>query len=261
MTEPAMTAREVCQHIAALSPPLGSEEGFRYGDSEAVVSGVLVCWMATLAAMQQAVAEGCNLIVCHEDLFFPYAFLDPAFEKHITWPVNRARIRAMAGHDLVVYRSHSTLDRALICDEFSRALGLGESLVRDYYYRLHAVTPTTVGELAQAVKGRLGLPTVRVTGDLGGAVSRVGLAVGGTGLSVNVGFLNGLLEYKPDVIITGEADEYAMRFMVDMGVPMIETGHAASENPGLKALCPVLEERVPGLKVVYWECERPWVAV
>src|ERR1035437_8963826 len=141
MTALGMTAREVCQHIASLSPPLGAEEGFRYGDSEAEVSGVLVCWMATLAAMQEAVAEGCNLLVCHEDLFFPYAFLDPAFEKHITWPVNRARIKTMAEHDLVVYRSHSTLDRALICDEFSRALGLGESLVREGYYRLHEVAP------------------------------------------------------------------------------------------------------------------------
>jgi putative NIF3 family GTP cyclohydrolase 1 type 2 len=256
-----MTAREVCQAVASLSPPLGGEEGFRYGDEEAEVSGVLICWMATMAALRQAVAEGCNLVVCHEDLFFPYAFLDPAFEKHITWPVNRARIKVMAEHDLVVYRSHSTLDRALICDEFSRALGLGESLVREYYYRLHEIAPTTLGDLAQTVKGRLSLPTVRVTGDLAAPVSRIGLAVGGTGLSVNVGFLNGLLAYKPDVIVTGEADEYAMRFVVDAGVPMLETGHAASENPGLRTLTTVLQERFPDLRVVYFECDRPWVAV
>ena len=36
------------------------------------------------------------------------------------------------------------------------------------------------------------------------------------------------------MLISGEADEYAMRYALDAGVPTIETGHSISENPGLR---------------------------
>jgi len=253
------TARAVAAYIESLSPPPGSEEGFKYGDPDAPVEGILVCWMATVAAIEQAAAEGCNLIVCHEDVYFPYAFLDPGLEKHLTWRVNRSRISRFAAHDLTVYRSHCTLDRRFIVEAFPQAIGLENPVIREGYYLIYDVTPVTVLELAANVKSRLGLPAVRVTGDPEALASRIGLPVGGIGLSLNIGFINALLDYGADCLIAGEMDEYAMRFVVDAGAPMIETGHAASENPGLREFHRDLSTRFPDVRVVFHECDRPWL--
>ena len=49
-----MRAREVQDLLVELSPPLGGEEGFRFGDPDAEVQGMLVTWMATCDALRAA---------------------------------------------------------------------------------------------------------------------------------------------------------------------------------------------------------------
>ena len=99
---------------------------------------------------------------------------------------------------------------------------------------------------------------VRVTGDSQRVVSRVGLPWGGLGLSVNVGFIEALLGYDPDVLIAGESDEYAMFYCLDADVPLIETSHAGSENFGLARFAQQLAQHFPGLRVVFHRCPVPW---
>ena len=84
-----MTAANVAAYIESLVIGPGDEEGFKFGDSEATVRGVLVCWMCTLQAIQRAASEDCNMIVCHENMHYPYAIFEPNLEKCLTWTVNR----------------------------------------------------------------------------------------------------------------------------------------------------------------------------
>ena len=67
-----------------------------------------------------------------------------------------------------------------------------------------------------------------------------------------------LLRHSPDVLIAGECDEYAFRFTQDADVPMIETGHSLSENPGLEMFAGVLGAQFPGVRVVYCPVGCPW---
>ena len=101
---------------------------------------------------------------------------------------------------------------------------------------------------------------LRVCGDPQRIVKCPALPWGGLGLSVNVGFIEGLLQYRPDVLIAGESDEYAMVYAIDADIPLIETSHAASENPGLRHFTEHLAASSPGLKVVFHECPVPWQA-
>lgn len=256
-----MTAREIGQMIEGLAPPPGADEGFRLGDPGVEVTGVLVCWMCTLEAVSRATDEGCNLIVTHEQLHYPHVLPQPTLEGAMTWPVNHARITALAKHDLVVYRAHGILDRFCILDEFGRTLNLPEPSVRDGYYRVYDVQPTPVVQVVERAKQRLGLAYLRVTGSLDNMVRRIGLPWGGLGLSVNVGFLNGLLAYGPDCLIAGETDEYAQRFCQDAGVVLIETGHAASEEPGLEYFTRWLAEQLEPTKVVFHCLSPAWAVV
>jgi len=219
---------------------------------------VLVCWMCTLQAIQRAVSEDCNMIVCHEEMHYPYASFQQGLEKYLTWTVNRQRIQALSHAQITVYRAHGMLDHYCILDDFAAELGLGNPVVSEEFYRIYDIEPRTVAQLTEQVKQIMDMDCVRVTGDPAREVSRVGLPWGGLGLSVNIGFIEGLLAYRPDVLIAGESDEYAMFYCRDADVPLIETSHAGSENFGLAHFAEDLAAAMPETKVVFHRCPVPW---
>lgn len=252
-----MRAHEIQNLLVELSPPLGGEEGFRFGDPDLDVSGILVTWMATCDAIRTAANDGCNLVVCHEDAFFPYSG-SGALETSITWRVNRARIGLCAANGITLLRAHGTLDRFCVVDEFARAAGLIGEAVSEGLARTFTIAETSLADLARRVRDNLGLRSLRVVGDLDGHITRVGVAVGGIGLSFNIGFWEILLRDGAEVVLTGESDEYAMRYAIDSGIGVIETTHPASENPGLRRFGEILRERFPVTPVRFYECQVPW---
>jgi putative NIF3 family GTP cyclohydrolase 1 type 2 len=66
------------------------------------------------------------------------------------------------------------------------------------------------------------------------------------------------LAYCPDALIAGETDDYTMRAAADLGVSLIETSHAESENPGLRHFASMLQSEFAGVPVQFIECQRPW---
>jgi len=131
-----MTAADVAGYIESLAVGPGEDEGFKFGNPHAPVSGVLVCWMCTLQAIQRAVSEECNMIVCHEEMHYPYAAFEPGLEKYLTWTVNRQRIQVLSRAEITVYRAHGMLDRYCILDDFAAELGLGSADVSEDFYRI-----------------------------------------------------------------------------------------------------------------------------
>ena len=253
-----MIAADVAAYIESIAAKPANDEGFKFGDPQASVTGILVCWMCTLPAIERAVAEGCNMIVCHEEMHYPYASFQPGLEKYLTWTVNRRRVQALAQGEITVYRAHGMLDDYCILDDFAVELGLGTPAVSEGFYRIYDIKPRTVAQLTDQVKQVLDMDCVRVTGDPAREVSRVGLPWGGLGLSVNIGFIEGLLRYDPDVLIAGETDEYAMFYCRDADVPLIESSHAGSENFGLAHFAEDLAAAMPTTKVVFHRCPVPW---
>jgi putative NIF3 family GTP cyclohydrolase 1 type 2 len=250
-----MTARELMAWLDDREPETGSEEGFKFGDPHAEVAGVLVCWMATVAALEQALAERCNLVICHETLFFPQSV---PIDGERCWRTNRLRMRLMHQGDMVVYRAHGKLDRLCIFEDFVTALGLERVHAGEGYGRVFSLPSTPLAVLAERAMHATRMPAVRVTGDPSRQVTRIGLPWGGLGLFVNIGFMQRIVENGAEVGICGETDEYAMRFAEDAGLALIETSHAACENLGLRHFAALLREGHPGLKVVFHESGPGW---
>lgn len=250
-----MRAREAIAWLEEREPATGSEEGFKLGDSEAEVAGVLICWMPTAAALEQAIAEGCNLVICHETLFYPQA---TAIDGERCWRTNRVRMELMHRGSMVVYRAHGKLDRLCIFDDFAAALGLSTVYSGDGFTRVFSLPPTPVAALVEKAKQATGMPVVRVAGDLERRVTRVGLPWGGLGLVTNIGFMQRLVENGAEAGICGETDECAIRFAEDAGVALIETSHAACENLGLRRFAGLLGAAFPGLRVVFHESGAGW---
>lgn len=254
-----MRARDVGYFVEDLARDrdLGSEEGFLWGDPDAEVTGVLVTWMTTVEAIERAISEGCNLIITHEALTNPYPFRGQ-LEQCLHWRSNQARLSRLAKGDITVYRAHGTLDEYNILDDFGRALGLPEPQISEDFVRIYEIEPTPVRELARRAAQVAGEKTIRVCGDIDREAQTVALPWGGLGLSLNAAFIEKLLAYDPDVLIGGESDEYAMFMILDCDVPFIETGHAGSENIGLRAVADDIAAEFEDLTVIFHELQRPW---
>ena len=230
---------------------LNSDEGLMLGAPETEVRGILTCWMATVDALERAGAEDCNLVVTHEQFYFyPYFSVDRIQPEHLQWRPNRRRIETVQRHRLCVMRLHGTMDLLHNFDDFVELMGLKNTKRGSGYARVFPIEETTVGELTERVKRTLRLDRVRVVGEPGRRVRCVGVPMGGLGLDSNLSYLQSCIERGADVLIGGEADEYGLTFVADAGIPFIEAGHFASENPGIINFARHVQRDFPGLKVL-----------
>ncbi|MCD6351586.1 MAG: Nif3-like dinuclear metal center hexameric protein [Armatimonadetes bacterium] len=261
-----MTAAEVESVILQIAPLAGElpgdGNGLVYGDPATEVTGVAVTWTPTVDVLARAAGEGLNFLLTHETPFFPggsHAWFEvtPEEEK----PANLARRAILDRAGMVVCKCHSNWDGVRtegVVDSAARALGLFVEIHSSRFMRVYEIGEKTLAELAAEVRSKLGLPTVRVAGDLAMSVSRVGLAIGG--LAQNWNYLDELLANGAQAVIVGEAIDYSVRIAVDSGVGFIETSHVGSENPGMRnfarLLARALDDQVP---VRFLDAGHPWV--
>lgn len=255
---------DIEEYIKKLAGGLDKEEGLRFGIHGTKVNKILVCWMADVAAIRHAAQTGADLIVTHESLFYPYdIFENGGVPEFMAWHTNHNRIKLLAKHDISVIRAHGSLDKVCIFDDFASVLELGEPVIYEGdYVKIYEIGPVTYEDLIKHVKEKLKLEQLRVTsGSMGRKVKRIGLPWGGLGLFVNVGYMQELVKHGCDVFIAGETDNYGLRFAIDAGIDMIETGHEISENPGLRHFVEMLTDAFPGLPVEFFENKLPFKLV
>ncbi len=246
----------------AVGHALHRDEGMQHGSAEDRVGHTVVCWMPTREALEHAAGAGADLVIGHESSYYPYDApnRDDVPEGWEGWVINRRRRELLEKSGLTLLRLHGSLDELCIFDDFAARLGLHEPVAADGLAKVYEIEPCTVGELVERVKERMGMPHLRVSLPNGPQqrVSRVGLPWGGLGLFVNVAYQQQLLAMRCDALIAGEACSYGFRFSAECGVPMIETSHEESENPGLRRFCDILGDRFPDLEVEFVEVPRPW---
>ncbi len=251
-----MTVNELASYIVELKGAgLNGDEGVLYGDPKAEIEGVLLTWMATVPALEKAVEEGCNVVLCHERFYLAWGELR---EQQIAWAPNKARVKVAGASGLTILRVHGSMDQICIFDDFADALGLPNPTPGTGCQKVFPMPETTVRELVERVKTTFGLPHVRMCGDMDKRVQCAGLPWGGLGLDSNISYINGCIERGADVLIAGESDEYGFTFAADSGVPMIETGHSVSENLGMKHFGEMLQGKVPSIKTVFFDATRPF---
>lgn len=261
------TVKMIIEYVEELAGhPLRDDEGIHWPPAseprDRTIERVVVCWMATVDALRHAGETYAALVITHESLFYPYGALPKPGEKQAweDWPTNRERRECIEQYGLTVLRVHGSLDEICIFDDFAALLGLGKPVEADGLMKVYEISACRLDELVEKVKERIGLPAVRVSAPKGlrQTVRRVGLPWGGLGLFVNVGYQQQLVGKRCDVFIAGESDNYGARFSAELGIPLIETDHEVSENPGLRHFTQMLGERFPELNVSFFECRRVW---
>jgi putative NIF3 family GTP cyclohydrolase 1 type 2 len=254
-----LTARGLEAELSKLcGQPLSADEGLKFGNANAPISGIINCWSFNAEVAELARKENCNLILSHESLYVPYGIGEgtpfggfPG--DYLTWPANARRTRALVENDLQFVRFHGHADRFCVFEAFAAQLGLAEILAPGPlgYDAVYRHQPQTVSEWIERVKTATGMNTLRVAShDLSRQVTNIGLAWGGMGLFVNIFYPMKLIELGAELIIAGETDNYGFRFMQESGADVIECSHEVSENRGIAKLGDALRERLKGIKIV-----------
>jgi putative NIF3 family GTP cyclohydrolase 1 type 2 len=236
------------------APFPGTVDTVKLGDPGQPLKGVAVTFLASIEVIEQALKLGANFLITHEPTFYNHP-------DETGWladnPVYAAKRRLAEEAGLVIWRFHDTLHN-LVPDPTiaGMALELGWAAFvlpdQSLLCRLPAALP--LRQLALHVKERLGATGLRVVGELDRPCQTIGLIPGSPGVQMQVGVLG---TPGVDVIIAGEIFEWeTSEFARDArhlaaGKGLIVTGHAASEEPGMRWIVPWLKQRLPGVPVQF----------
>jgi len=261
-----MKCCDVVEFLHRIAPPEkgvpnDGQTGWIFGDRDQDVRAMGCTWSPTKSVLERAASLGVNFLIAHEPLFFPY-YQTPWYRN---WPVdekpaNRARRAILEEHRIAVYGFHSPWDVKPgdgVLDQCAAALGFEEVLGAAFVTRLYRIAEVSVAELAGHVKRALGCPGVRVIGALERRVQKVGLSIGGLGQTF--GSAEELAHMGAEAIVFGEMLEYTLRHGIELGLAMVEAGHCATENPGIRRQAELLNEEFPDVRTYFLDAGSPWI--
>jgi putative NIF3 family GTP cyclohydrolase 1 type 2 len=253
-----MTAREINEFFlnqADWVDPATTVDKVIVGNPDKEVATVMVTWMPSLYAVEQAIAGGFDMIMPHEPTFYNHSHelehLAEAPEGSVDREAGLRKKALLEEHDLVVVRNHDVWDifpEQGIPWAWGAFLGLTQG-PRDFgqnrYLHTYDLEPQTLDELAASVAARtatLGEPAVQVVGEGSRTVHKVSIGTG-CGCSPRVALGLGC-----DVaIVTDDGTSYwrDIQAVVDAGLSIIRVHHGTSEEPGMRTLTDYLNENLP----------------
>jgi len=244
------TIREIIAALERFAPlPLQDDydnSGLQVGTTESEVSGALLCLDVTRQVVDEAIRNGCNLIVSHHPLLFrPLRKLTDDNIGSIVMDAVRAGI--------TIYASHTNLDNASkgVNMRIAQVLGLTDVKPLDIRPDGNGAgiiglfkEPVTEEELLEQIKQKFGVTCIRHNGSLGRRISRMAVC-GGSGAFL----ADKAVQEGADAFMTGEIG-YHRFFGYDGLIKLIETGHFESEQFTVDLIADILKDEFPALKVV-----------
>ena len=206
---------------------------FKAGNPDTTVRGIATTVMATMSVLERAAVAGRNFVITHEPTFYGHTDSTAEIESD---PIYQRKAEIIKKYDLVVWRFHDHWHMRRpepMTQGIFRELGW-EQLMQPSS-RTITVPETTVEGVAKLCESKLGIKALRVIGELGTRVTKVGFMPG-------YGQLPGMMRLlgEADLVICGEQREweglYYAHDVVASGRPkgVIVLGHAVSEEPGMK---------------------------
>ena len=241
-----MTAKELVTPIEAFAPIALQESwdncGFSVGNPSGKVSKALVALDCTEEVMDEAIEEGCDIIITHHPLIFKGV-------KSITPDniVGRIITKALK-NDIAIYAAHTNMDKAsegvsaLMADRLD--LKDTEPLTDELLGLVgNLSSPMSGKEFIQFVKERFSLERVRVSQPIDGQISRVAVC-GGSGHS----FIGNAMGKGAQVYITGDITYH--QFYCEKGFMIMDIGHYCSEYDVVSLFANILCKNFPNFAVL-----------
>lgn len=245
----APSVREVIETIIdeiGVEVPENTVDTVKSADPSVSVRGVATTFLATCGVVEQAIDRDLNLIITHEPTFYNHRDETGWLEGDAVYEYKR---NLLEENGIVVWRLHDLWHQWTpdpVTTEILNEIGWTEHTVEESAGFV-SIESVYLGRLARRIKHRLGLPTVRVAGDLDRTVRRVGLLPGAMGGRRHIEFLG---RGGVDVLLVGEAPtwespEYARdAAQAGLGRALIEVGHQATEEAGMAFVVDWIDRRL-----------------
>jgi len=261
------TAREVVDRIKQNIGVPWTEptvDTFKDGDPATPVTGIAVTMMATFDVLRRASAQGANLVITHEPTFYDHFDKLDVLEADND-SVTAAKRAFIREHRMVVVRMHDHWHRRRpepMSANLARVLGWARYQTPESD-RLYRVPEITLAELAATIRRRLPAPTLRVVGDSGLRVTRIGLSPGAAGFDTHRKLLQ---QDAVEVLVIGEAREWeTVEYVADAVTAgrkkaLIILGHIPSEQDGMEEFARWLRPFVKEVPVTFVPAMDPFWA-
>lgn len=252
-----LKVKDVARIMEQIAPSSLAESydnvGLMVGDREAEVTNVLVALDCTMAVIEEAAQNKCNLILNHH----PLLFVKP--RTVTTDTLIGRKLMKLLKNDINVYASHTNLDSVSggLNDIVTNLLGFSDyeimepsPLRNDGSGIGRLVTlqqPTTLGELCDRVKSSLNIPALRYCGDQNMTISRIAVINGSGG-----DFFDAARKMGAQCVITGDTSYHDVSDMVEENIGVIDAGHFDTEWPAMKVAASRLNDELK--KAGYSNC-------
>lgn len=232
------------------------------GSGDTVVTGIITTMFTTLPVIEQAIKLKANFIIAHEPTFYNH-------EDNKEWVKDNAIVKKKAAllekNKITVWRFHDYC-HALKPDAISYGVAMKAGWLR--YYKAEEpilkLPKQSLQQLCTHLKKSLGIPQLRVIGNLHQQCETVALLPGAWGGNAQVSIAE---EKHPDVLIVGEISEWEtgeyIRDSKAFGAKtsLIILGHAVSEEPGMEWVAQWLKPKFPSISIHHIASGNPFTWV
>ncbi len=209
--------------------------GLQIGTLNKPITGVYVTLDVTKDALDEAINQGCNLIIAHH----PFIFKPMA--RVLTDQYKGAVLKTLLTRDIAVYVAHTNYDVAHggMNDMLAGKLGIKSPEVLEYITDTHGIGrigafgPMSLGQTVEHVKRTLAIDTARLITNRSLDKKIKTLAISGGSGAHHMA----MAKFKgADLYITGDISYHEAHDMLQMGLSVLDVGHYAEKHfiPAIK---------------------------
>lgn len=233
----------------------------RTGTMDQEVTGIVTTMFPTIGVIEKTAQAGANFIIAHETPFYnnqdetDWLLEDDAYRYKIDL-LNKHKIAIWRFHD----HWHAHKPDGII---MGNLIKLGwEKFYDDNEPRVLTLPkPMSLKSIVALAKDRLGIPTVRIIGNLDQQCRTIYLAFGYMDSRRQIAAIQ---EFKPDLILSGETREWETVERVRDGLQMgqktslLVLSHSVSEEAGMEYAAKWLQPKVAGVTITHIASANPF---
>src|SRR5688572_9796799 len=233
----------------------------RSGSMEQEVTGIVTTMFPTIEVIERTAKAGANFIIAHETPFYNNQDETEWLQQDDAY---RYKIGLLDKYKIAIWRFHdywhSHKPDGIIMGNLIK-LGWEKYFDRNSPRLLTLPTAMSLKSIVSLAKERLGIPSVRVIGNLKQECKTIYMAFGYMDSRMQIAAIQ---QYKPDLIVSGETREWETVERVRDGqlmgqkTALLVLSHSVSEEAGMEYAAKWLEPKVPGVKVTHIASTNPF---
>jgi len=237
---------------------MNGTDTLKCGSWEREIKKVVVCCIATVDVIKDAIEWGADLIITHEPTFYDH--MDCKLEND---NITKEKLDLIEGSGISIIRFHDYMHSCepdMIGQGEFHYLGIEGEFVKgrewavNRFYCKEAITPL---ELAKQIEEKLNIKHVRICGARDVKCTNISACFGAPG-----GVFEELRDEDVEIVLTGETCEWQIgEYVRDAALlghkkAMLVMGHIGSERDGMKYLAKILSENFENIDIKYFECDE-----